>query len=182
MTNGYPIVRQWGDLKRIATACGGLSVQTVSEWKRVPRRRVAAVAAALGVPPGVLRPDLHLSLIAEGEPSTLLELLLAWRMVCAARRTLQEVEKPFRVARDHEAEAKRALKKARRRYYRDKAKWEPRWLEMQQEEIATLRGRVQDVLYFRNAARKAFSDRRRWLVQTGIPLSFLNNVSSNQTL
>jgi hypothetical protein len=178
LLNGYPIVRQWGDLGRIAQACGGLAVQSVSEWKRVPEKRLPAVAAALNVPPGVLRPDLHLRRIAAGEPSTLLELLLAWRIVWAARRTLTDVEVAVRIACDHEAQARDALKDALRRYRRDKADWELRWLEMQRESIAALRKRVREAVQARRDAQSVIAERRRWLVQTGIPASFLNNGSS----
>jgi DNA-binding transcriptional regulator YdaS (Cro superfamily) len=46
-----------GAVKRIAEACD-ISTAAVSQWKRVPRRRVAAVAEALGIEPAQVRPDL----------------------------------------------------------------------------------------------------------------------------
>lgn len=36
----------------------GLVPSAVTQWHRVPYRRVAAVAQATGIPPAVLRPDL----------------------------------------------------------------------------------------------------------------------------
>lgn len=52
-----PFIRKWGDVKRIARACG-VTVQAVSLWKRVPERHLAVVADLLGVTPEQLRPDL----------------------------------------------------------------------------------------------------------------------------
>lgn len=47
-----------GATKRVADGLG-ISTAAVSQWERVPRDRVAQVAAILGVSPADLRPDLY---------------------------------------------------------------------------------------------------------------------------
>lgn len=46
-----------GAVKRVADALG-ISTAAVSQWRKVPARRVPAVAKALGVAPDELRPGL----------------------------------------------------------------------------------------------------------------------------
>jgi len=53
----YPVFRKWGDVSRIADACG-ITAQSVSEWKRVPERHLQTVSRLVGVTPERLRPDL----------------------------------------------------------------------------------------------------------------------------
>lgn len=47
-----------GTVKRIAQRCG-ISTAAVSRWRRVPKRRVDAVAEVTGIRPEKLRPDLY---------------------------------------------------------------------------------------------------------------------------
>ncbi len=46
-----------GANKSIAEACG-ISTAAVSQWNRVPRRHVEAVARVTGIDPQQLRPDM----------------------------------------------------------------------------------------------------------------------------
>lgn len=47
-----------GAVTRVAAALG-ITTAAVSTWRRVPKKRVEAVAEVLGVPPERLRPDLY---------------------------------------------------------------------------------------------------------------------------
>lgn len=49
-----------GAVTRVAKALG-ITTAAVSTWKRVPKKRVDAVAAVLGVEAAQLRPDLYAS-------------------------------------------------------------------------------------------------------------------------
>jgi len=53
----FPFIRNWGDVQKIAQVCG-ITVQAVSQWKRVPDRHLFTVAQLLGLSPWQLRPDL----------------------------------------------------------------------------------------------------------------------------
>ena len=46
-----------GAVKAVAAECG-IRTAAVSQWKRVPEKRLEATAAALGIPAHLLRPDL----------------------------------------------------------------------------------------------------------------------------
>ncbi len=46
-------------LAAIAEACGGITIQAVSDWTRVPPRQCLAVEALSGVPREKIRPDIY---------------------------------------------------------------------------------------------------------------------------
>ncbi|MBB2200469.1 hypothetical protein [Gluconacetobacter tumulisoli] len=172
---GYPICRRWGDISRIAAACGDLTAQSVSEWKRVPRRHVETVAAMLGVPPGVLRPDLNLARLAAGEPGTLLEILLAWRIICTARTVLARATQ---ACLDAEAERDRiacALQEAEARLARDRTAWRPELLDMHRENIQHLTSRLQAAQTQVARAYEAQVAQHRTMVRSRIPAAFLTD-------
>jgi post-segregation antitoxin (ccd killing protein)/DNA-binding transcriptional regulator YdaS (Cro superfamily) len=51
-------IEKAGGVNALARALG-ISSAAVAEWRRLPPRRVAAVAALTGLPPELLRPDTH---------------------------------------------------------------------------------------------------------------------------
>ena len=46
-----------GAVKAVAAACG-IRTAAVSQWRRVPEKRLEAAAGALGIPEHQLRPDI----------------------------------------------------------------------------------------------------------------------------
>lgn len=57
-----------GLTSRIAAACK-IRTQAVSQWKRVPLRRVPAVESATGIPRALIRPDYAWTPLAAREAS-----------------------------------------------------------------------------------------------------------------
>ncbi|GBQ27139.1 hypothetical protein AA12717_2578 [Gluconacetobacter sacchari DSM 12717] len=173
---GYPIFRRWGDISQIAAACGAITPQSVSEWKRVPRRHVETVAAMLGVPPGILRPDLNLARLAAGETTTLLELLLAWRIVHAARTVLARAEQ---ACLDAEAERDRIaaeLLEAEACLARERTIWRPEMLDMRQDAIEHLTSRLQTAQEGVARANERRVAQNRAMARSGLPAAFLDHV------
>lgn len=175
---GYPIFRRWGDISQIAAACGAITPQSVSEWKRVPRRHVETVAAMLGVPPGILRPDLNLARLAAGETTTLLELLLAWRIIHAARTVLARSEQ---ACLDAEAERDRIaaeLLEAEACLARERTIWRAEMLDMRRGAIEHLTIRLQTAQEGLSRANESRMAQKRAMARSGLPTALLGQVGA----
>ncbi|MFT8675331.1 MAG: hypothetical protein ABF791_05640 [Acetobacter sp.] len=172
---GYPFLREWGDASRIAEACGQISPQAVSQWKGIPRQHLHAVSVILNIPAGVLRPDIGLVRLANGEPATLLELILAWRIVKAARATLGHATQAAKEARAEQARASAALHMATAQLARDKQAFRAELLVMQHRNIEHLRSYLKAAENRAEQADKARKAQYRSLIRSGIPQSFIQD-------
>lgn len=180
----YPFIRSWGDASRIAAACGQVSVQAVSQWKRLPHRHLNTVAALLQVPAGVLRPDIDLVRLENGTPATLLELLLAWRLIKAARATLTQATQTMQAARAERDNTAARLNVAQEQLRRDRRVFRADLLDLRSQTIKRLR---LDLHAAQEQAQMAEQARRRCyrsLIGLGIPhfLSLHNNILLIKTI
>lgn len=169
----YPFIRSWGDASRIAAACSQVSVQAVSQWKRVPHRHLNVVASLLGVPAGIVRPDIDLLRLANGAPATLLELLLAWRLIKAARATLAQATLTMQAARAERDNTAAKLNAAQKQLKRDKLIFRADLLDLQSQTIECLRLDLHTAKERAKEAERARGRCYRSLIGAGIPRSFL---------
>lgn len=173
LNGGYPFIRSWGDAGRIATVCGQVSVQAVSQWKRVPRRHLNSVASLLGVPAGVLRPDIDLVRLANGTPASLLELILAWRIIQAARATLGHATQAVKEARIKRDNMAAELHAAQKQLVHDRQIFRADLLDIQSQTIERLHTDLRTAHSQVKKAERARVACYRSLIRTGIPCMFL---------
>jgi len=80
---GLPFVLCWGDVGAIAHACG-ITVQAVSQWKRIPERHLPTMARRLNTTPERLRPDLAIRRHAMNIDIDPKDAAMAERAICEA--------------------------------------------------------------------------------------------------